>query len=113
MHFSRFGGAPPDQNPFRLINLPDSEQNYKWMFSFTQFPLDKLKHVRRLNGNVQMTALIWAILNDAMLQYLLAEQDKSLEDVPEYIFVATTFPWPQHPAKMEESNNNEKICNHW
>lgn len=110
LNMSMVSGMPVEKNPFRVKSI----KPYQWMLSFTSFPLDKLKDIRR-KDDVHMTSVILTIIIGALRQHILAGGVEGVtdKDIPEKFTIGNTLPWPRHPSRQSGLANRDKICNHW
>lgn len=97
-------------NPHHPFCVKVSSEKHEWMVSFSSFPLDKLKQVRKTHG-VHMASVNLTIISGAMREFLKNQME--VNDIPEFIKVGNTLPWPRHPSRDQMVPNSDKMCNHW
>lgn len=105
MNLARLAGT--SRNPF---SVKPSAEKYEWMVSFTSFPLQELKEIRKAH-RVHIASVILTIMSGAIREFL--KNDMDVEEIPEYIKVGNTLPCAKHPSRDGAIPNKDKLCNHW
>lgn len=113
-HLGVMKGLPRDQNPFHCIYPVSSpERKREWMYSFTSFPLDDLKALRKLNGSVRMASVIFTILVGALRRFLIEVENVREDELPLEVKMGNSLPWPKHPAMNDNIRGPDRLQNHW
>lgn len=107
-------GLPRGQNPFQCTYTVSSpERKQEWMYSFTSFPLDELKELRKLNGNVRIASVIFSIIVGALRRFLVEVEGVKEDELPLETKMGNSLPWPRHPAMNETIRGPDRLQNHW
>lgn len=88
------------QSPYTTV-LQSAPKPHPWNMSFATLDLNTVKKIRKATDTHFVCLMISAQFG-AMRRLLL--ETKSEKELPEFLWVGSSLPWPQHPRKL---------TNHW